>query len=139
MFDGINMSNSRENQEMSSNNKRVVCVGDRVLRNTGSPSPSEQLAKYKLISSETIACYFPDTPNIAWINCIVLHLTLPDRTYFGLLVFWFFFQKVNIILINHPHRPSLAKSGCAERWSYNIQENKIKATILALTYLGPSL
>ena len=50
------------------------------------------------------------------------------RSYFDVIflmylessVFWFFFQA-NLILINHPHRPSLANSECAERWSYNIQ------------------
>ena len=30
-------------------------------------------------------------------------------------VFWLFFQD-NLILINHPHRPSLAKSEYADRW-----------------------
>ena len=30
-------------------------------------------------------------------------------------VFWLLFQA-NLILINHLHRPSLAKSECAERW-----------------------
>ena len=33
-----------------------------------------------------------------------------------LMCLWLFFQA-KLILINHPHRPSLAKSECAERWS----------------------
>ena len=38
-FDGINMSSSQEIQEIHSSIKRVVCVWDRVLRSTRSPSP----------------------------------------------------------------------------------------------------
>ena len=37
------MSNSQEMQDISSNKKRVVGVGDQVLRSTRSPSPSDNV------------------------------------------------------------------------------------------------
>ena len=50
------MSSSLEIQEIHSSVKRVVCVGDRVLRSTRSPSPQWTLQKQQ---SSVADWYFP--------------------------------------------------------------------------------
>ena len=48
-------------------------------------------------------------------------------------VLWHFFQD-NLIIINHPHRPSFAKSECAERWLDASQERDTDGLYVTLPH-----